>query len=90
MLAALALIPAAGTCAGTYPDRPIRFIVPGGAVDTVGRIASFQAKTLQELISMARASPGKINYASGDIGHLTHLAGALFEERGAVKLTHVP
>lgn len=51
---------------------------------------SFPAKTLKELISMARASPGKINYASGGTGNLTHLAGALFEVRADVKLTHVP
>ena len=51
---------------------------------------SFSAKTLQELIRMARSSPGKINYASGGVGNLTHLAGALFEVRANVKLTHVP
>jgi tripartite-type tricarboxylate transporter receptor subunit TctC len=174
-VAALALILAAGSSAGAYPDRPIRFVVPvvpGGAVDTVGRIVglklgpvlgqnvvvdnrgganyiigsetvarsapdgytllftagahtinpsiyrklpydtvrdftpiayvanstglviavhpSFQAKTLQDLIGMARATPGKINYASGGVGNLTHLAGALFEVRVGVKLTHVP
>ena len=51
---------------------------------------SFPAKSLKELIAMARASPGKINYASGGTGNLTHLAGALFEVRANVKLTHVP
>jgi tripartite-type tricarboxylate transporter receptor subunit TctC len=51
---------------------------------------SFQAKTLQDLIGLAKATPGKINYASGGVGNLTHLAGALFEVRAGVKLTHVP
>ena len=51
---------------------------------------SFPAKSLKELISMARASPGKINYASAGAGNLTHLAGELFQVMANVKLTHVP
>jgi tripartite-type tricarboxylate transporter receptor subunit TctC len=51
---------------------------------------SFPAKSLKELISMARASPGKINYASAGAGNLTHLAGELFQVMAGIKLTHVP
>jgi tripartite-type tricarboxylate transporter receptor subunit TctC len=51
---------------------------------------SFPAKSLKELISMAKASPGKINYASAGAGNLTHLAGELFQVLAGVKLTHVP
>ena len=51
---------------------------------------SFPAKSLNELISMARASPGKINYASAGFGNLTHIAGELFQVMTGVKLNHVP
>ena len=51
---------------------------------------SFPAKTLKELIGAARASPGKINYASGGFGNLTHIAGELFQVMTETKLNHVP
>jgi tripartite-type tricarboxylate transporter receptor subunit TctC len=51
---------------------------------------SFPAKSLKELIDIARASPGKINYASAGFGNLTHVAGELFQVMANVKLNHVP
>ncbi len=51
---------------------------------------SFPAKSLKELIAIAGASPGKINYASGGFGNLTHVAGELFQVMAGVKLNHVP
>ena len=51
---------------------------------------SFPARSLQELIDMARASPGKINYGSAGFGNLTHIAGEMFQVMAGVKLTHVP
>jgi tripartite-type tricarboxylate transporter receptor subunit TctC len=51
---------------------------------------SFPARSLQELIDMARASPGTIIYGSGGFGNLTHIAGELFQVMTGVKLNHVP
>ena len=51
---------------------------------------SFAAQSLQQLIALARASPGRINYGSGGFGNLTHLAGEMFQVMAGVKLTHVP
>jgi len=51
---------------------------------------SVPVKTLQELIAMARRNPGKLDYASGGFGNLTHLAGEMFQVMTGVKLTHVP
>jgi tripartite-type tricarboxylate transporter receptor subunit TctC len=51
---------------------------------------SFPAKSLKELIAIARARPGKVNYASAGAGNLTHLAGELFQVMAGIKLTHVP
>jgi tripartite-type tricarboxylate transporter receptor subunit TctC len=51
---------------------------------------SFPAKSVQELIALARAKPGAINYASGGSGSTPHLAAALFAAMAKVELTHVP
>jgi tripartite-type tricarboxylate transporter receptor subunit TctC len=51
---------------------------------------SFPAKSLKELIAAAKASPGKIPYASAGAGNLTHIAGEMFQVLAGVKLNHVP
>ena len=50
----------------------------------------FEAKTVKDLIKMAKAKPGQIAYASSGNGSAQHLAGALFEDRAGVKLSHIP
>jgi tripartite-type tricarboxylate transporter receptor subunit TctC len=50
----------------------------------------FEAKTVADVIRLAKASPGKIAYASSGNGSAQHLAGALFEQRAGVELLHVP
>jgi tripartite-type tricarboxylate transporter receptor subunit TctC len=51
---------------------------------------SFEAKSVAELISYARANPGKINMASAGNGTSTHLAGELFQMMAGVSMVHVP
>ena len=51
---------------------------------------SLPARNVKELIGIARARPGAINYASAGAGTSTHLAAVLFEHMGRVKLVHVP
>ena len=51
---------------------------------------SVPAKNLQELIRIARASPGKLNYGSGGIGTTTHLAPELLKSLEKINLVHVP
>jgi tripartite-type tricarboxylate transporter receptor subunit TctC len=51
---------------------------------------SFPAKSVKDLIKMAKASPGRISFASSGNGSAQHLAGALFEDRASVQLVHVP
>lgn len=51
---------------------------------------SLPARSVAELIALARSKPGAINYASGGNGSTPHLAGALFAAMAGVKLTHVP
>jgi len=51
---------------------------------------SVPAKNLKELVQVARASPGKLNYGSGGVGTTTHLAPELFMSMTKTKLVHVP
>jgi tripartite-type tricarboxylate transporter receptor subunit TctC len=44
----------------------------------------------QTLIAAARAAPGRLNFSSTGNGASTHLAGALFNSRAGVDITHVP
>jgi tripartite-type tricarboxylate transporter receptor subunit TctC len=48
------------------------------------------AKTLAELIALAKQEPGKINYASSGSGSIIHLASAYFADAAHITLTHVP
>ncbi len=49
-----------------------------------------QAKTLKDLIALAKAQPGKLNYASAGIGSASHLNGELFNSMAGVKIVHIP
>lgn len=49
-----------------------------------------EAKTLRELVAMARANPGKLNFGSPGIGTTGHLGLALMLHAAKVQITHVP
>jgi tripartite-type tricarboxylate transporter receptor subunit TctC len=51
---------------------------------------SVAAKTVGELIALAKAEPGKLNYGSAGNGAPNHLAMELFKFRAGVNITHVP
>jgi tripartite-type tricarboxylate transporter receptor subunit TctC len=51
---------------------------------------SFPAKSIQELVSYAKANPGKINFASSGNGAAGHLGLVLFCDRTGITVTHVP
>jgi tripartite-type tricarboxylate transporter receptor subunit TctC len=51
---------------------------------------SYEAKNVKDVVRLAKAKPLQIAYASSGNGSAQHLAGALFEQRAQVKLTHVP
>ena len=48
------------------------------------------AKSVKELIALARAQPGKLNYASAGNGVANHLAMELFKQMAGVDIVHVP
>ena len=51
---------------------------------------SVPAKTLQDFIALAKAQPGKLNYASAGQGTPYHMAGELFKTKAGIDLVHVP
>jgi tripartite-type tricarboxylate transporter receptor subunit TctC len=51
---------------------------------------SVPANTLPELLALARAKPGSLNYASGGSGTSTHLAAELMKLAANVDITHIP
>jgi tripartite-type tricarboxylate transporter receptor subunit TctC len=51
---------------------------------------SVQVKTAKELIALAKAQPGKLNYASSGEGTISHLASELFKSLTGVNIVHVP
>ena len=51
---------------------------------------SLPAKSVKELIALAKAKPGALNFASSGVGAPPHLAGVMFQKLAGVTLGHVP
>jgi len=51
---------------------------------------SLPVKSVKELIALARARPGELNYGSGGVGTTPHLSGELLATMARLKLVHVP
>ncbi len=51
---------------------------------------SVPAKTLKELVALARRNPGKLNFGSGGVGTTTHLAPELLMSLEKIRMVHVP
>ncbi|MGZ5115653.1 MAG: Bug family tripartite tricarboxylate transporter substrate binding protein [Burkholderiales bacterium] len=51
---------------------------------------SLPVTTVKQLIALAKAKPGQLNYASNGVGSSTHLATELFKVMTATDMTHVP
>jgi tripartite-type tricarboxylate transporter receptor subunit TctC len=58
--------------------------------DVVDVNLSVPVHTIPELISYAKANPGKLNFASSGIGSTLHVAGELFKMMAGVDIVHVP
>lgn len=51
---------------------------------------SLPVANFSELVALARARPGSLNYASAGQGSITHLACALFADMAGLQMTHIP
>ena len=68
--------------------KPISLI---GAVPNVLLVnPAFPAKSIAELVTMAKAKPGQIQYASAGNGTLNHLLGEMLKSMAGIDLQHVP
>jgi tripartite-type tricarboxylate transporter receptor subunit TctC len=73
---------------------PVRDFAPitlvGSQPNVVYVHPSVPARSLADLIALAKASPGKINYATGGHGTSPHLAGELLKTEAKIDIVHVP
>src|SRR4029077_19300317 len=51
---------------------------------------SVPAKSIKELVALARARPGALNFASTGTGGITHLASEYFRLTAGIRITHIP
>ena len=74
--------------------HPVKDFAPVSLAATTPIIAvvhpSVSATSMKELIALARAQPGKLNFGSGGTGGSVHLAGEMFLLQTGTKMTHVP
>jgi len=68
--------------------RPVAIISSSPLVLAVN--AKVPANNIQELVTLARAQPGKLSFASAGVGTTPHMAGEFFKERIKQELVHVP
>ena len=73
---------------------PIRDLAPIGKVSTSPLVAAVNpalgVATLQELVALAKKSPGKLNYSTSGNGSAPHLAAVLFARLAGIDMVHVP
>ena len=84
----------AASLAANLPYDPVRDFAPvamiGASPFVLAVYPGVPAKTVPDLIALAKARPKALNYASAGPASLAHLSGALFEKMAGIELTHVP
>src|SRR6266545_4089657 len=76
------------------PYDPIKDFAPVGVIGSAPYVLvvypGLPVKNLKDLITLAGAKPGTLNYGSAGVASLAHLATALFATMAGISLTHVP
>ena len=76
------------------PFDPVKDFVPIAPVAKVPNVLvanpSFPANNMKELIALAKAKPGQIQYASAGNGTLNHLLGEMLNSMAGIELQHIP
>jgi len=80
---------------GKLPYDSLRDFVPVGGISSSSTTLavvhpSLPVKNVKELVALARAKPGQLNYASGGNGTVPHIMGELFNAVAKLKITHIP
>jgi tripartite-type tricarboxylate transporter receptor subunit TctC len=78
----------------TLPFNPLTDFAPVSLVVKVPLLVvvhpSLPVNSIEELIQLAKAKPGQLNYASGGLGTANHVGGELFKYMANVQIVHVP
>jgi len=86
--------PATAAIREKLPFDPARAIVPVAAVAKTPLVLvvhpSVPAKSVKELVALARQHPGKLNYSSAGTGGNNHFAASLFASAAGISLAHIP
>lgn len=86
--------PATAATRTKLPFNPAKDIIPVGTIARAPMLVaihpSVPAKSVKELIAVAKKNPGKFNYGSSGTGGNNHFSGALFAAAADVKMVHVP
>jgi tripartite-type tricarboxylate transporter receptor subunit TctC len=73
---------------------PVKGFAPVATLGTTSNLMivnpALPATSVQEVIALARKSPGKLNYSSAGIGTPPHLIGEMFKQRLGLDIVHVP
>ncbi len=76
------------------PYDPVRDFAPISRLATTSNVlvinTSLPARSVAELVQLAKSKPGALNYASAGIGTPAHLAGEMLNLLAGIKMTHVP
>ncbi len=76
------------------PFDPVRDFAPVGLAVTAPTVLvvhpSVPVRSVRELVALAKARPGELNYASSGVGSSTHLAGELFKSLAGVNIVRIP
>ena len=79
---------------GKLPYDPVREFAPVTQINSVPNILvvipSIPAHSVRELIALAKAKPGQLNYASAGSGTSPHLAAEFFKTMAGIEMTHIP
>jgi tripartite-type tricarboxylate transporter receptor subunit TctC len=82
------------TLYGKIPYDPVKDFVPVAMVAVVPNVLvvtpGLPVKSVRDLIELARARPGYLNFGSGSTGSTGHLAGELFNTLAGVQMVHIP
>jgi tripartite-type tricarboxylate transporter receptor subunit TctC len=76
------------------PYDPQRDLAPVGMINASRMVLSVHpslpAKNVKDLVVLAKASPGKLSFASSGVGNLQHLGMELLQIQAGVKMNHIP
>lgn len=79
---------------GAFKFDPLKDLAPVGMLNTAPMVLvarpGLPVKNFADFVKLAKASPGKYNYATSGVGTVLHLAMELLKDRTSIYVTHVP